>query len=426
VLRTGAGLFYSPLEFSNNAVGFTPNLGYSASTPFVASLDGMTPLNTLADPFGSGVLQPTRNSLGDRTYLGQGISLWDPHAITPTIWQWNFDVQQQLTRDLTVDVAYAGSRGIHLTRAREQNALDPKYLSMGIALQSPLVTNPFYGSISTGALSQRTIGQRQLLLPYPQYTSVTSINSTSANSNYHSLQVKVEKRFSSDTSFLLAFTGAKLLSDANNQLAPIGPANSAGPQNWYDLKAEKAVSEMDVSRNLTISYVAGLPFGTGKRFLNALHGPLPRIVSGWQVNGIVMYRSGLPLNVTAPITGGGSRPNSTGKSARIDQERSHAEQIRMWFDTTAFLLPPPYTMGNVSRTLPDVRSPNFINVDFSLIKSTKLHEKTMLQFRAEAFNALNRPNFWLPVTGMGNTQFGQINSTTGLPRVMQLALKIMF
>jgi hypothetical protein len=257
-------------------------------------------------------------------------------------------------------------------------------------------------------------------------TSVSFINSTSASSNYHSIQVKVEKRFSKDTSFLLAFTGAKLLSDANNQLAPIGPANSAGPQNWYNLKAEKAVSEMDVSRNLTFSYVAGLPFGTGKHLLNSLPGPLARIVSGWQVNGVITYRSGLPLNVTAPITGGGNRPNSTGKSARIDGDRPRSEQIRMWFDTSAFLLPPSYTMGNVGRTLPDVRSPNLINVDFSLIKNTKLWERTSLQIRAEAFNALNRPNFWLPATGMGSSQFGQINSTTGLPRVMQVAAKLMF
>lgn len=90
------------------------------------------------------------------------------------------------------------------------------------------------------------------------------------------------------------------------------------------------------------------------------------------------------------------------------------------------LLPPSYTMGNVGRALPDVRSPNLINVDFSLIKNTTIWERASLQFRAEAFNALNRPNFWLPVTAMGNAQFGQINSTTGLPRVMQLALKLMF
>jgi hypothetical protein len=426
VLRAGAGLFYAPLEISNNAVGFTPNLGYSASTPFVASLDSMTPLNTLANPFPNGLIQPTRNALGAATYLGQGISVWDPHPITPTVWQWNFDIQEQVARDLTVDIAYAGSRGIHLTRAREFDGLYPDFLSLNTKLQSPLVANPFYGAITTGALAQKTIAPRQLLLPYPQYTSVNFINNTSANSSYHSLQVKVEKRFAHDMSFLLAFTGAKLLSDANNQLAPIGPANSAAPQNWYDLKSEKAVSEMDVSRNLTFSYVAGLPFGTGKHFLKSVKGPIAKVVSGWQINGVFSYRSGLPLNIAAPITGGGNRPNSTGKSARIDGDRTHAEELTQWFDTSAFLLPPSYSMGNVGRTLPDVRSPNLINVDFSLIKNTKVWEHASLQFRAEAFNALNRPNFWLPVTSMGSGQFGQINSTTGLPRVMQLALKLLF
>jgi hypothetical protein len=150
------------------------------------------------------------------------------------------------------------------------------------------------------------------------------------------------------------------------------------------------------------------------------------LVSGWQINGVFTYRSGLPLNITAPITGGGSRPNSTGQSARIDGDRTRGEEITKWFDTSAFLLPPSYTMGNVGRTLPDVRSPNLVNVDFSLLKNTKVRENASLQFRAEAFNALNRPNFWLPVTNMGSGQFGQINSTTGLPRVMQLALMLIF
>lgn len=427
VIRAGAGLFYSPLEISNNAVGFIPNPGYSSSTPLVASVDGgLTPFRTLANPFPEGLNQPTRNSLGASTYLGQGLTVWDQTPITPTVWQWNFDVQQQIARDLVFDIAYAGSKGTHLAyRNREINALDPKYLSEGTALLAQ-VTNPFYGTITTGQLAQPRVVQRSLLLPYPQYTSIQVINSTSANSNYHSLQLKLEKRFSADISFLVAFTGAKLLTDANSQVAPIGPGGSASVQNWYDLRSEKGLSESDVARNLTVSYVVGLPFGPGKALFANTKGLARRLAEGWQVNGVTSYRSGVPLMITAPIPNGGNRPNSTGRSARISEDRPRGEAIEKWFDTAQFVMPASFTLGNVGRTLPDVRGPNLINVDFSLIKNTTLWERATLQFRAEAFNAFNRPNFWLPVVGMGSGQFGQVNSTTGQPRVGQLALKLMF
>lgn len=427
VIRAGSGLFYAPLEISNNAVGFIPNLGYSSSTPLVASIDGgLTPFRTMANLYPDGLNQPTRDTLGAKTYQGQGLTVWDRKPITPTVWQWNFDVQQQIARNLVFDVAYAGSKGTHLAyRNREINALDPKYLSMTTGLLTQ-VNNPFSGLIDTGALAQPKVVQRSLLMPYPQYTSVQVINSTSANSNYHSIQLKLEKRFSSDISFLVAFTGAKLLADGNSQMAPTGPGATAAVQNWYDLKSEKGLSELDVARNLTVSYVVGLPFGPGKALLSQVRGVVGRLVEGWQFNGVTTYHSGYPLMLTAPIPNGGNRPNSTGHSARIDTSRPRGVAIEKWFDTAQFVMPASFTLGNVGRSLPDVRSPNLINVDFSLIKNTKLCERAALQFRAEAFNAFNRPNFWLPVVGMGSGQFGQVNSTTGQPRVGQLGLKLTF
>ena len=168
------------------------------------------------------------------------------------------------------------------------------------------------------------------------------------------------------------------------------------------------------------------PFGPWKALLTNARGLVGRLVEGWQINGIATCRSGYPLMLTAPIPNGGNRPNSTGKSARIDADRARGAAIEKWFDTAQFVMPASFTLGNVGRSLPDVRSPNLINFDFSLIKNTKLCERASLQFRAEAFNAFNRPNFWLPVVGMGSGQFGQVNSTTGKPRVGQLGLKLTF
>lgn len=427
VLRWGAGLFYSPLDISNNAVGFSPSNGYSASTPMLASLDnGVTPFHTLNDPYPNGLVSASRNSLGAATFLGQAPANWDAHPITGKNYQWNFDVQRELPWNVLMDIAYAGSRGVHLGfRNREINALDPVHLALGTQLNT-LVDNPFFGRIPVGTLSQQRVARRQLLLPYPQFTGVNIINMTSANSIYHSLQWKMERRFARGIGVLMAYTASKLITDSASQVSPIGPTNLGNVQNWYNLRAERGLSDMDVAQSLVVSFVAELPFGPGKALGGGLKGAAARLAEGWQINGVYSYRSGTPLTVSAPIPGGGNRPNSTGRSAAIEQSRSRGEQIARWFDTSQFVLPPSFSLGNVGRTLPDVRGPDYVNTDLSLIKNTAIGERFVLQFRAEYFNVFNRPNLGLPNTAFGSGQFGRITGTVGLPRVGQLALKLNF
>ncbi|MBS1824383.1 MAG: TonB-dependent receptor [Acidobacteria bacterium] len=427
VLRWGAGLFFSPLDISNNAVGFSPSDGYSATTPLVASLDnGITPFRTLADPYPDGLVAPTRNSLGSSTFLGQAPAVWDSHPILGENYQWNFDLQRQLPWNLVADVSYAGSRGIHLAfRNREMNALDPQYLALNTGLNT-LVDNPFAGRINVGTLSQPRVARRQLLLPFPQYTGLNIINMTMANSVYHSLQAKVERRFSHGISMLMAYTAGKVITDAASQVSPIGPTSLGNVQNWYNLRAERGLSDMDVAQSLTVSFVAELPFGPGKALGSSLKGAAAQVVGGWQLNGVSSYTGGTPLTLSAPIPGGGNRPNSTGVSARIDSSRSRGDQIERWFDTSQFTLPASFSLGNVGRTLPDVRGPSIVNTDLSLIKNTKLKEGVSLQFRLEYFNLFNRANLDLPNTGFGSGQFGKITATVGLPRVGQMALKLNF
>ncbi|MBI4875770.1 MAG: TonB-dependent receptor [Acidobacteria bacterium] len=427
VLRWGSGVFFAPAETSNTATAFASNAGYSATTPFVSSVDGgLTPYNSISNPFPEGLIQPTRNSLGASTYLGQGLTVWDDRQVMPRTYQWNFDVQRELPGQVLVDVAYAGSRGVHLAfRNRQLNDLDPQYLSLGTGLNQ-LVANPFYGAINVGTLAQRTVTRRQLLLPYPQFTGVSVVNMTSADSIYHALQLKMDKRFSKGFSVLLAYTFGKLISNSNNDVSQIGGGNVTNTQNWYNLRSERAVSELDVSRNLTVSYVAELPFGPGKPLFGSGRRLAAALAGGWQLNGITSYRTGLPLSMTAPIPGGGNRPNSTGKSAAIETSRTRGEALSRWFDTTAFLQPASYTLGNVGRTLPDVRGPSLFNQDLSLIKNTKIRENVSLQLRFEYFNVFNKPNFALPNTGLGSGAFGRIDSTLLLPRVGQVAAKINF
>jgi hypothetical protein len=415
---------------SNSDTGFTPGMGYSSASPMLATLDSITPNRYISNPFPDGLIQPTRDSLGASTFTGQGLSIWDRSARTPYAVQWNVNVQRELPWQLVADVAYAGSRGVRLNSPREANALDPQYLALGNALQAPLVANPFFGQITAGALSQRNVAQRQLLLPYPQFTNVNIVNDGWGNSIYHSLAAKVEKRFSSGVTFLLSYTAGKLISDVRNSISTYDNSSNSGlntnVQNWYDLRSERAVSELDVSRQLAFTFVAELPFGTGKRWASAPKGVAAKLIDGWQLSGITSHRSGMPLQLSAPIVGGGNRPNSTGQSAALSSSRPRSEQVAQWFDRSAFTLPDPFTFGNVGRTLPDVRGPTFTNLDAALVKNTGITERVRLQLRFEGFNVLNTPHFWLPVTGLGNLQFGTINSTTGLPRVLQVSAKLMF
>lgn len=428
-LRSGFGIFYGALEVSNDLNNFTPvnGNGFSGQTPFVGTIDAVTPFTYLSNPFPNGLQTPPGRSAGASAMAGQGVLSWDYAARTPYTMQWNFDVQRSLGQDILVDIAYAGSRGLRLARVYDYNALPTPLLSLGTRLQE-LVDNPFYGQIRVGALAQQRVQRRQLLLPYPHFAGVTIINAGVASSIYHSLQLKVEKRMSQGQSFLVSFTAGKLIGDSNNNLAGLGVQSlSTGTQDWYNLRGERSISEMDVSRALTISHVAELPFGSGRRFLNG-GGIAARLAGGWNLSTIFTARTGTPLALSAPIPGGGNRPNSTGLSAKLSADRSRQEKLDRWFDTAQFLLPPPFSMGNVARTLPDVRGPGVVSFDFSLVKEAALKESLRLQIRAEAFNALNRPQFWMPNTALGSLDFGRITASqqTLLPRVMQFALKLVF
>lgn len=186
------------------------------------------------------------------------------------------------------------------------------------------------------------------------------------------------------------------------------------------------MSELDVPRYLQLNTLYELPFGPGKAFLSSAHGVTARLVGGWQIGGILSYRSGYPLVLTVSVTGGGTRPKSNGQNANLPSDRPRSAKIAQWFNTTDFLIPTSFTYGNVSRTLPNVRGLSLTNIDFTLLKDTQIAERINLQFRAEAFNVLNTPHLWEPNSNINTVQFGQISSTTGNPRVLQLALKLLF
>jgi len=427
-VRGGFGLSYAPLEVANNAVGFSPSLGFASSTSWNTSLDGgFTPNNLVRNPFPQGLVQPTGASLGAGTQLGQTLTVWNHNPPTPYSIQWNFDVQRQFPHSVLFDLGYAASRGVHLTSTFDLNTLDPRYLSLGTGLTTQ-VPNPFRPYVSIGALANPTVSRRQLLLPFPQFLSVQEVNNPFGSSTYHSLQAKLVKRMSGGVSVLASYTWSKLISNVNAQNAPIGPTDNTNVQNFYDLRAERAVSELDQPHNLVVNGVFDLPFGRSKRFLRDADTFTNAFIGGWRLTGILTLQSGFPLTLSAAGTGAGNRPNLVpGVNPRITTKRTNQQIVQAYFNPAAFVTPPPYTFGNVGRTFADVRGPGIANLDASVQKDTSF-EGLRTELRLEMFNVTNTPHFAMPDMARQNATFGTITSVLPSPpqRQMQVALKILF
>lgn len=432
VIRTGYGIFFLPNDISFNTA---PNndVVNAYTTPFVGTLDGsITPFDKLSNPFPNGIIQaPGHSANVDQLFLGQGIAApitGDPPAYMQ---QWNFDVQHEFAGGILVDGAYAGSKGTHLpTTSQQVDQLPVQYMSLGAAALQQQVANPFFGKVTLGPLSQPTVAYGQLLRPYPEYNGVSITAPKNRDSIYHSAQLKVEKRFPHGGSILGAYTWSKLLTNTDTLTSWLEANGAGGVQNNYNLRAERSLANYDVAHRLVVSYVYDLPFGKSQQFLSSMNSVVNRVVSGWSFQGVSTFQSGTPLNLTTAVNltnsfGGGSRPNSTGKSAEL--QGAAQGRLNQWFDTSQFTSPAAATFGNVGRTLPDVRSHGVANWDMAFVKNTDLvHERVGLQFRTEVFNLFNRVQFGYPGTALGNSNFGVISSQANNPRLVQFALRLLF
>ena len=212
VIRGGAGLFYGT-NWGFGAQGSQFGIsGFTAATSLVSSLDGVTPVATLSNPYPTGLNAATGSSLGAVTLLGQDITFFDRGNVTPYTGQWNFNVQRELPKSVLLDVSYVGTRGLKLQMSPERNQSPDSALALGGNLRT-LVANPFYRVITNGALSGATVSRAQLLRPYPQFTSMISTVANIGSSNYHALQVKIEKRYSKNLTLLAAYTYSKMIDD---------------------------------------------------------------------------------------------------------------------------------------------------------------------------------------------------------------------
>jgi len=253
-------------------------------------------------------------------------------------------------------------------------------------------------------------GAIQARRPYPIFGGIT-YNGQDNSTIYHALQAKFEKRLSQGLWYLVSYTWSKSIN--------VGNTPSVGGDYAY----ERALSTYDIPQNLTASAGYELPIGKGKAVLANANRVANGVLGGWQLQGIVVLRSGRPFTPTisrdVANTGiGGQRP------IRIGSGTLSNPTISQWFDKTAFTLPAAFTYGNSGADI--LREGNFKNLDLSLFKQFQFNERTRLQFRAEAFNLTNSPSFSAPGTNIDTASGGVVTSTISAPRNIQFGLKLIF
>ncbi|MGH8636476.1 MAG: TonB-dependent receptor domain-containing protein, partial [Burkholderiales bacterium] len=285
VVRAGYSHIYGPSN--QGAQGTVGPFGFRTENLWVTSIDGITPLNTLQNPYPNGFQPSPGASEGLLTQVGANLQA--PLRDTPSPWtiQFNVNVQRELPWAMFVEIAYVGTRGYDLSRVGEGglslNQLDPQHMSLGSQLNQQ-VPNPFFGIVNNGVLTQPTVSRAQLLRPYPQFTDVIPLYSSGAKSRYNALQMTGRKRITHGLTFEGSYTFAKA--------SEIGLSH----QNSYDIEASWALASYDIAHRFVVSYLYELPFGRNRRFASGASTLVNAIIGGWQFNGITTLQSGTPLS----------------------------------------------------------------------------------------------------------------------------------
>jgi hypothetical protein len=431
VIRSGFGMVFAPSVMEAAGTTGSPGVeGFNPTTGMLLSTNNeRTFIASLSDPYPTGYLGDTPGN--PSTDIGNGISdsFFDSYR-NPYSIEWNFNIEQQLPSQITLDVGYLGNHGLFLANGDPGNPysqLNPDDLALGNQLYNE-VANPFYGLITTpgSPLAQPTITYNYLLRPYPQYNGVNSFRKPDSMSMYNGFTLKLEKHFSHGLDFVASFTGSKTMDNESAAVSYLGPVAETYT-NEYNGRLQWALDSQDISRALVAGFVYELPLGKGQALVNSTPRAVNFLISGWEVNGILTFEDGTPLIMSGDVnqTGiftDGQEPDSDG-SAKLS-----SPTINRWFNTSVFSQSPPFTFGNTSRTLPNVRNPGFNNADLSLFKNNFFgkEQRYNLQFRLEAFKALNNPNWGAPNTNIqAGSAEGTITSDDG-PRNIQFALKFLW
>ena len=481
VVRGGGGFYYGPSSQMVgsawlNSDGFSSvtnwnatcwnadgNSVYSGTNQCVGAAAGspapsMTGVYSLSNPFPNGVVPLVGSSQGLATNLGSTPNVMLHTQRTQTTYNFNFGLEYELPRGVVVSAGYVGSRGLFLPLSQvDLNELDlgtiQKYgaslcvdTSNAACVTVPNTwaaiqpsTNNNYGS--------PTVPLWVSLQQYPQFgtgnygagNGVLVHGYPSGDSEYSSLQTKVQKRMTQHFTTLVSFTWAKLMTDDGNP--PLGFVGSHGgaPQDTKNMSLEHSVSPQDVKYQFTLQASYDLPMGKDRAL--SLHGPMNAALGGWTVNGVAYLSSGVPI--ASPVSGVAPSYFNQRADLTCDPSKGAPHTAATWFNYNCFAIPggesggsaDPFVPGSAPAYLDHVRTMGAQDLDLSLFKSFQLGEERKLRFEISSFNVANKAQLGMPgapsITAVETdpaqaAAFGQITANVNSPRQFQFGSRFTF
>jgi hypothetical protein len=373
VVRGGYGIYYNPNQ-ANTFTFLNTNPPFSTATTY-SSLPN-TPTLSLTNPTPTGAANPAP-AVPDVIAVN-----WD----LPTAYmnQWSLAVARELWPNAGFELSYLGSRSVHLDRSYYNN--------------TPYVPGP-------GPIQPRRPNQR--------FGQIRTIQNDLV-ANYQGMTASLRQRFSKGLQFLASYTWSHTLDVATD-------SNGGGtPMNPYNWRLDYGNANWDIRNRFVVSYLYELPFFRNGNTL------VRGVLGGWQINGISILQSGTPFNVTIAsdvpnvLSRGPQRPDLV----KTPTSNCGGGNLANCIDTSAFVMPQPFTYGNAGRNL--LRGPHLFSNDLSVFKNFAITESVRFQLRGEAFNFTNSPQFSNPASVFGNANFGSITSTSIDNRSIQIGGKLIW
>jgi hypothetical protein len=430
VVRGGYGIMFPSAVGHGRAGDGQPGPNLLATTPIPGGTDWSN-LPTITTPDPSAITAPIPIT-GNVSF-----SSWAPRKQKPTYVQlWNFTLEKQIGTNTVAQLAYVGSRGVHLPINYAYNICQQTPASTALLQPFEYATTSPYCPDAAAAVIANT-GWIGNLVVNPGWWGLSS-------SIYHSLQAKLDRRFAHGFSLLANFTWSKLIDDSSSDWGGFWNLDALG-QDFYNRRAERSVSAGDVPVRFTVAPIYELPFGPGKKWAES--GIASQVIGGWRVTGIYTVSDGYPFGITDNNYGYCNVANTLMNRPMMigDPLPSGFQQtIHGWLNINAFDFSgtcpaaglvnptgpgdPTKAFGNAPRYFSNLRVPGINNINFSVQKDFKIPmgEQTRLTFRADFYSLANHPQFGAPVSDPLQSNFGTINYTSMNNRTVQLGLHLYF
>ncbi len=437
-LRAGFARSFSRVT---SIVGSVHYAGFAGLYNFTSTDSGITPAFYWDKGMPSYPLPPQINPAFANN---QNVDWWQGSnaARAPESYNWTLSMQREVASNLVLEGYYNAAVGVHLVSSLVNtnqvpmstvNTLIGRYgAAQAISLLTSNISSaqavaagipiPYPNFTNASVQTSRTVNQA--LRPFPQYLTIGTAQSggdKSGHSAYHAMVLRLNHRPSNGLTLQWSYTLSKILSDSDNYRANMGAAQDNGNR-----RIEKSIGAYDQTHSVKLNTLYELPFGKGRRWLAQSFAS--HILGGWRLSAIQMYVSGIPIGVTRnsplPIFNGNNRPYITSYDWRTPLDGDFDPARHRFLNSAAMPAQPNSLLGNATRFNPKVRAFPSLNENVSLGKTFDLTERFRLDFRAEAFNLLNRVVFSSPTTNLNSNSFGVITGQQNAPRQMQLGLKL--